>query len=140
MRGSRSSQSPERNISGGPDRKRTRIDEEEEEEEAPRPCRPCCSCNNLCETEKDHNWLNMGPPTTDTPRFWCSIEIHKYVDWEKAVTGTYGTYLPLCRACMKAIRSAILANNEAQGAEAIAISMLAEQIYYKIHKIDAATS
>ena len=82
----------------------------------------------------------MGPPTTDTPRFWCSVELHKYVDWEKAVTGTYGTYLPLCRACVKAIRSAILANDEAQGAEAVAISMLAEQIYYKIHKIDADTS
>lgn len=78
----------------------------------------------------------MGPPTSDTPRFWCTIELHQFVDWEQAVLGTYGTYLPLCRACMKTIRSALLAYSQAQGAEAVAISMLAEQIYYKVHKID----
>ena len=81
----------------------------------------------------------MGPPETDTPRFWNTVEFNMYIDWEKSVTGDYGTYLPLCRACVKTIRSAILANKQAQGAEAIAISMLAEQIYFKIHKIHMAT-
>ena len=41
---------------------------------------------------------------------------------------------------MKTIRSAILEIDDAQGADAVAISMLAEQIYYKIHKIDTDTT
>ena len=82
----------------------------------------------------------MGPPKSDTPRFWSSIETQKFIDWEKAITGVYGTYLPLCRSCMKTIRSAILKIDNAQGAEAIAISMLAEQIYFKVQKIDDVPS
>ena len=93
-----------------------------------------------CETEADHNWLNMGPPKSDTPRFWCSIEIQKFIDWEKAITGVYGTYLPLCRSSRNTIRSAILEIDDAQGADAVAISMLAEQIYYKVQKIDNDTA
>ena len=117
--------------SGSPERKRARLDDENENQ-APRPC---YSCEQLCETGSGHNWVNMGPPSSGTIRFWSCIGTYQFIDWEKAVTGVYGTYVPLCRSCMKSIRSAIVNIENVHGAEAIAISMLAEQIYYKVQKI-----
>ncbi len=93
-----------------------------------------------CETNQDHNWVNMGPSTCQTPRFWNTIETRTYVDLEKAFLGTYGTYLPLCRACMKSMRNALLTylhmHPDADAAKSIAISMLAEQVFHKMHKIN----
>jgi hypothetical protein len=119
----------------GPGRKRSRIDGQEE---AQRPSRACCSCKNTCETGKDCNWLNMGPPQTDTWQFWNSIDFNLYIDWEQQVSGDYGTYLPFCKYCMSTIRSTIQRNHAASGATAVAISMLAEQIYFKVHEIMVA--
>ena len=67
--------------------------------------------------------------------FWSSIETSIFINWEKAITGDYGMYLPICKTCVKSMRSHILNFNNTQGAEAIAISMLAEQIYFKVQQI-----
>jgi hypothetical protein len=122
--------------SGSPDRKRARLDDENENhDQAPRPC---CSCERLCETGSGHNWVNMGPPSSGTIRFWNRVGTYQYIDWERAVTGDYGTYVPLCRSCMKSIRLGILKIEsvpETSDAQAIAINMLAEQLYHKVQKI-----
>jgi hypothetical protein len=80
----------------------------------------------------------MGPPQTDTWQFWNSIDFNLYIDWEQQVSGDYGTYLPFCKYCMSTIRSTIQRNHAASGATAVAISMLAEQIYFKVHEIMVA--
>ena len=134
MAQSRGSQSPERDDTGAPWRKKSRIGGKEEEQ----PCRPCSSCKGMCETSS-HNWVNMGPPRSSTPCFWNSIGVNAYVDWEKSYLGLFGFYVPLCRGCMKTIRNACLAHpqKESDGSDAIVLSMLAEQIYHKMNKIRA---
>ena len=49
--------------------------------------------------------------------------------------GNYGMYIPICKACVKSMRTRILNFNSAHGAEAIAINMLAEQIYFEAQQI-----
>ena len=95
----------------------------------------CCSRTLQCETETDLNWLNMGPARDATPCFWSSIDTSIFINWEKAAMGNYGMCVPICKACVKSMRTRILNFNNAHGAEAIAINMLAEQIYFEAQQI-----
>ena len=137
MAQSRGSQRPERDDGGAPWSKKSRTAGPEEKQ--PGRVWPCSSCKEMCETSS-HNWVNMGPPRDSTPCFWNSIGVSVYVDWARCYVGQYGFYVPLCRSCMTTIRKACLDHpqKEQDGADAIVLSMLAEQTYHKVDKIKEA--
>ncbi len=113
------------------------------EGEPPPYYNPCCSCTIICETSRGRNWLNMGPDLNSSPRFWNTIQTHVFVDWEKSYVGQYGTFLPFCKTCMKSLRFGLKKyadeHPEMEDSAAVAISMLSEQIYHKVRKLQSYT-